>query len=117
MVEIAKKYDQPYQQKYLDAAKAFRLPYLDYFRPRDGEVKFPGLSRNPTETSFPYNFRLPDILNERKVALRLPPHDTLKYDIDNPLYSYKFTKEHGQLPVIDQEQIVSQSRNVEVLLF
>ena len=117
MVEISGKYDPPYRQKYLDAAKAFRLPYLDYFRPRDGEVKFPGISQNATETSFPYNFRLPDILNEKKVALRLPPHDELRYDIDNPLYTYKFTKEHGQLPDSDQEQIVSRSRSLELLIF
>ncbi len=116
MLEIAGKYDPPHRQKYLDAAKAFRLPYLDYFRPRDGEVKFPGMLRNGAETSFPYNFRLPDILNEKKVALRLPPQDVLKYDIDNPLYTYKFTKAHGQLPDVDQERIVSQSRHLEFLL-
>jgi len=118
MVEIAGKYDAPHRQKYLDAAKAFRLPYFDYFRPRDGEVKFPGiLGNDATETSFPYNFRLPDILNEKKVALRVAPHDELKYGIDNPLYSYKFTKEHGQLPDVDQKQIVSQLINSELLFF
>lgn len=106
MVEIAGKYDQPHRQRYLDAAKSFRLPYLDYFRPRGGNVSFPGISRG-SKTSFPYDFRLPDIFNEQKVALKLPPHDNLQTGIDNPLYTYKFTPQSGQLPQRDQNAIVS----------
>jgi tyrosinase len=108
MVDIAQAYDPPYRQRYLDAAKSFRLPYLDYFRPRGGEVTFPGQSLNDDDgkTSFPYDFRLPDILNEKKVALRLPPQNVLQYDIDNPLYTYHFTQANGQLPPADQKRIV-----------
>ncbi len=105
MVEIAGKYDPPHRQRYQTAAKAFRLPYLDYFRPRDGQVNFPGV-QSGTQTSFPYNFRLPDILNEPKVALRIPPLDNIKYDIDNPLYTYKFSQANGQLPPGDQAAVV-----------
>lgn len=107
MVKIAGKYEEPHRKRYLDAAKVFRLPYLDYFRPRDGEVKFPGVGRNPRQTSFPYNFRLPDILNEKKIALRLAPRDELVHDIDNPLYTFKFSQENGQLPQSNQDFIVS----------
>jgi tyrosinase len=107
MVEIAGRYDGPHRQKYLDAAKTFRLPYLDYFRPRDGKVEFPGLGQNASKTTFPYNFRLPDILNEKKIALRLPPNNELAYDIDNPLYTYKFSEANGQLPKSNQDFIVS----------
>ncbi|CZT49606.1 uncharacterized protein RSE6_10479 [Rhynchosporium secalis] len=105
MAEIAGKYDEPHRQKYLDAAKTFRLPYLDYFRPRDGKVEFPGLKPNASRTSFPYNFRLPDILNEEKIALRLPPNNELAYDIDNPLYTYKFSEANGQFSKSDQDYV------------
>lgn len=107
MVEIAGRYDEPHRKKYLDAAKTFRLPYLDYFRPRDGKVEFPGLGPNASQTTFPYNFRLPDILNEKKIALRLPPNNELAYDIDNPLYTYEFSEANGQLPKSNQDYIVS----------
>ncbi|KAH7403824.1 hypothetical protein BKA64DRAFT_461089 [Cadophora sp. MPI-SDFR-AT-0126] len=108
MVEIAGRYDEPHRQKYLDAAKTFRLPYLDYFRPRDGKVEFPGLGPNASQTTFPYNFRLPDILNEKKIALRLPPDNELAYDIDNPLYTYEFSEANGQLPKSNQDYIAHQ---------
>jgi len=110
MVEIAQKYDPPHRERYLKAAKEFRLPYLDYFRPRGGEVTFPGRRvGNSTRTSFPYDFRLPDIFNEKKIALKLAPRDTLTPDQDNPLYSFKFATKSGQLDQVDQQFLVSSS--------
>ena len=117
MVDIANVYDPQYRQKYLNAAKLFRLPYLDYFRPRDGAVTFGGVAEGNRQTSFPYNFRLPDILNEKKIALRIAPNDTLKYDIDNPLYTYKFSPEHGQLPDSDLQAIVSKLQRLEAMTY
>ncbi|KAK1753621.1 hypothetical protein QBC47DRAFT_430447 [Echria macrotheca] len=95
MVEIAGKYDQPHRDRYQLAAKAFRLPYLDYFRPRDDRgVKWPG----PREDQwFKYDFRLPDVFNEPRINVKLAPSDTIK-EIDNPLYAYRFKTETGQLP-------------------
>ncbi|KAK1830571.1 hypothetical protein QBC39DRAFT_353383 [Podospora conica] len=107
MVEIAGKYNPPHRQRYLDAAKLFRLPYLDYFRPRGGSVSFPGVGPGG-QTTFPYNFTLPDILNEPKIALRVAPLDEIKYDNDNPLYTYKFSAATGQLPQSDQNQVSRQ---------
>jgi len=108
MVEIAGKFNPPHRQRYLDAAKLFRMPYLDYFRPRGGSVSFPGVGPGG-QTTFPYNFTLPDILNEPKVALRVPPLDEIKYDNDNPLYNYKFSAAGGQLPQSDQNQVVNRT--------
>ena len=45
-------------------------------------------------TSFPYNFTLPAVFNEKEVAVNLPPSNT-PTKMSNPLYSFKFTTESG----------------------
>jgi tyrosinase len=102
MVVIARKYEQPHRDRYEKAAKAFRLPYLDYFRARDDRgVKWPG----PREDQWhKYDFRLPDIFNEPRINVKLAPLDTIQ-EIDNPLYAYRFKTETGQLPPDDWKTV------------
>jgi tyrosinase len=90
MLAIAKWYDKPYQATYLAAARAFRLPYWDYFRPRDVDARFPGIKLEGNRTRFEYDFRMPDILNVREVMVRVPPYDNLELR-GNPLYTFRFT--------------------------
>lgn len=108
MVDIANTYNQPHRERYLSACKEFRLPYMDYFRPRGGKVEFPGVvnGRQGT-TSFPYDFRLPDIFNVQKVTIRAAPDDELDVNFENPLYTYKFTDAGGKLSQKDRDTLVS----------
>jgi len=107
MVEIAEKsFNEPHRQKYLIAAKEFRLPYYDYFRPRDGSVSFSGII-NGQQTSFPYNFRLPDIFNEPTITVKTAPDDRPDHNFQNPLYSYHFSdKQIAQLNLVSIDYIV-----------
>jgi len=111
MVEIANTYNPPLRERYIAACKEFRFPYLDYFRPRGGKVEFPGVGGDPSSlfTSFPYDFRLPDIFNVQKVTVRTAPDDIPDPTYDNPLYAYKFSEKTGQLPKGDRDAIVSPS--------
>jgi len=106
MVEIANTYKEPHRSRYVAACKEFRLPYLDYFRPRGGRVEFPGVV-NGRMTSFPYDFRLPDIFSVQKVTVRTAPDDVADANFDNPLYTYKFNDATGRLPRDDEASIVS----------
>lgn len=113
MVDIANSYNEPHRARYVAACNDFRLPYLDYFRPRDGQVQFPGVAgnvRSPT-TSFPYNFRLPDIFNAKTINVYVGPDDSLNSNFTNPLYSYEFSEATGQLPPRDQQVIVSMRKD------
>jgi hypothetical protein len=101
MVKIAGKFDPPHRERYLNAAKAFRLPYLDYFRARDGRGVI--VRRAGIDEWRQYDFRLPDVLNEPGIKVKLPPLDTMQ-EILNPLYSYKF-KEGGQMPQADWDAV------------
>ncbi|KAF2024105.1 Di-copper centre-containing protein [Setomelanomma holmii] len=107
MVDIAKTYDELHRTKYVNACKDFRLPYLDYFRPRGGQVSFPGVrgDRDPPLTSFDYDFRLPDVFNAKTVTVRIAPDDAPQDDFENPLYAYKFSEQTGQLPKQDRDSI------------
>lgn len=90
MLDIVREYDRSIQPKYRAAAKAFRLPYWDYFRPRDVDAKFPGITFEGNRTRYGYDFRMPDIFNVEDVMIRMPPYDRLEIR-KNPLYSFKFT--------------------------
>lgn len=100
---INAEFDASVRPKYLEAAKAFRLPYFDYFRPRGGNVVFGGIRETKDDvfqgkrlTSFPYDFTLPAIFNEKEVAVALPPLG--KPDkMANPLYTFKFGSDSGAL--------------------
>jgi tyrosinase len=91
MLRIVKEYDPLYQSKYRTAARAFRFPYWDYFRPRDVDARFPGIKYEGRRTRFEYDFRMPDIFNVKEVMLRLPPHDRLE-PRGNPLYNFRFSE-------------------------
>lgn len=90
MLAIVKEYDRPFQPKYRSAAKMFRFPYWDYFRPRDVDAKFPGITLDGNRTRHAYDFRMPDIFNVTDVMIRMPPYDRLEVR-KNPLYTFKFT--------------------------
>jgi len=92
MVKIANQFNQPHRERYLKAADAFRLPYLDYFRARDSRgVSIP----RPGGDWRDYDFRLPDVFGEPGINVKFPPLDTIQ-EISNPLYSFNF-EEGGQL--------------------
>lgn len=72
----------------LNAARRFRLPYWDYWNPLTIPLLFP-VSVTGRETSFDYDFRIPDISVAKKILVRKPEGTKLD-PIDNPLVSYKF---------------------------
>ncbi|KAK4182242.1 hypothetical protein QBC35DRAFT_186135 [Podospora australis] len=113
MYTIAESYTDPdTSERYLDAVKEFRLPYFDYFRPRGGEVTFPGVRDGKTTTS-PYDFRLPDIFMEEKVTLNLAP-DNHPDSVWNPLYTYSFQhRRAGQLKHKDKTDFARLGYNVD----
>ena len=81
--------------KYKQAAQKFRLPYFDYYRPRNHGTSFPGITQDGRSTSFPYDFSLPQIFTVEKVMLMKPGATALSLE-DNPLNFFKF-------PSIDNE--------------
>lgn len=106
MVDIANTYNSPHRERYVAACKDFRLPYFDYFRPRGGRVEFPGVVNGQWRTtSFPYDFRLPDIFNTEKITILTAPDNNPNTNFDNPLYSYKFSEANGQLPKKDRDLV------------
>jgi tyrosinase len=76
------------KQKYDEAVKSFRLPYWDYYRPRDGPTTFPGVKDGP-RTDAPYNYRAPWIFTEPQIMVKTLPDDELK-PMDNPFLQWKF---------------------------
>ncbi|KAI9692221.1 MAG: hypothetical protein M1822_006451 [Bathelium mastoideum] len=91
MVKIAGDFHD--SKDHLDAAQKFRLPYWDYYRPRDYGVTFPGVIRGK-QTSFPYEFNIPQIFNLEKVVVRAAPEGNKK-TLSNPLCSFWFPFEGG----------------------
>ena len=106
MIDIANTYDAAHRQKYLDAAKAFRLPYFDYFRPRGGAVHFPGVVEDEKMTDFAYDFTLPSVFNEERVNILEAPADT-PTPINNPLYSFQFKGKSDHFQGADMKTFVS----------
>ncbi|KAF9772953.1 hypothetical protein IL306_009291 [Fusarium sp. DS 682] len=76
------------KKKYTAAAKKFRLPYWDYYRPRGGQVTFPGVVDGSTTTS-PYDYHAPKIFTKKKVMVKSLPDNELK-PVDNPFFQYEF---------------------------
>ncbi|GME33151.1 Tyrosinase [Neofusicoccum parvum] len=111
MQEIAADFTDP---KYRTAARTFRLPYWDYFRPR--ERKDTGLTgfRAGKQTSFPYDFGLPAVLRSKKLMVYRPKtNETKPVDMDNPLMAFNFPKTDGltstewkRYPVFSQQHTV-----------
>ena len=90
MLAIVKKFSQSLQLTYRAAAKAFRFPYCNYFRPRDVDARFPGIKLEGFRTKYDYDSRMPDIMNVKDVMIRMPPDDNLEMR-SNPLYTFKFS--------------------------
>ncbi|KAM5523936.1 Tyrosinase 5 [Fusarium oxysporum f. sp. phaseoli] len=76
------------KKKYTAAAKKFRLPYWDYYRPRDYNVTIPGVVDGNTTTS-PYDYHAPKIFTVKKVMVKVLPDNELKA-MDNPFFNYQF---------------------------
>jgi len=94
--QIAAKYTDPaVRAVYQEAAKNFRLPYWDYFRPRGGKVQFPGIIDGEGDTSYPYDFSMPRVLTEEWVMVRTTPNNEL-VKVRNPLNSYSFPQEQSK---------------------
>lgn len=94
MVERAKTFKDANDQ--LEAVQKFRLPYWDYFRPRDYATTFPGVTSGKGYTSFPYDFSPPQCLTVERIIVSEPlGEDLTKKFISNPLRSYYFPLENG----------------------
>jgi tyrosinase len=89
MHEVAKLYDEPYRTQYTQAAHRFRLPFWDYYRPRGGEVTFPGIVKGGL-TSFPYDYSCPKVFTSPSIMVRMFPDNKLVKLDENPLHSYHF---------------------------
>ncbi|KAK7753914.1 hypothetical protein SLS62_004012 [Diatrype stigma] len=76
MLEIAKRFDEPYKSEYQEAAQRFRLPFWDYYRPRGGEVAFPGIVKDSL-TSFPYDYSCPKVFTSASIMVRMHPDNKL----------------------------------------
>ncbi|KAJ4248373.1 hypothetical protein NW762_012703 [Fusarium torreyae] len=76
------------KEKYTAAAKKFRLPYWDYYRPRDYEVTIPGVVDGPTTTS-PYDYHAPQIFTMPEVMVKRLPDNKL-VNMSNPFFQYAF---------------------------
>jgi tyrosinase len=90
MVEIAQSYTSATDKSmYLEAAQKFRLPYWDYYRPRDHISTFPGVVENRKDTKFPYKFGMPQIFTVSEVRYKSAPSNEWKL-MPNPLRSFTF---------------------------
>ncbi|KAF5690448.1 tyrosinase precursor (monophenol monooxygenase) [Fusarium circinatum] len=82
------------KKKYLDAAKKFRLPYWDYYRPRaNTKPSFPGVTNpdNGTNTG-PLDWGAPRIFTLEEVTVRRLPDNELK-SMANPFFQFNFSLE------------------------
>ncbi|MCJ1284989.1 hypothetical protein MMC26_004326 [Xylographa opegraphella] len=76
------------KQDYVEAAKRFRLPYWDYYRPRDYKVTMPGVFQGYKTTS-PYDYHMPQIFTLQEVMVKTLPDEQL-VAMSNPFFQYRF---------------------------
>ena len=83
--------EEPCRAKYVDAARAFRLPYWDPWMPRNNTGNL--------EDSHLWNtrFGVPAILRAQEVFVRRPNAAGKLVEIDNPLYRYKVPRHRDLL--------------------
>lgn len=94
MTEIAERYPEKAKPKYRAALKEFRLPYWDYYRPRNkGTTKFSGVKSGGT-TTFDYDFAIPQIFTVERVMVARTSDDKLE-SIENPLNRFVFPTTGG----------------------
>lgn len=77
------------KQGYADAARQFRLPFWDYYRPRGYQTTFPGVVDGQKKTA-PFDYGLPQIFTLPEVMVRTLPDNELKA-LANPFWQYKFS--------------------------
>ncbi len=101
MLIIAQSFKTP--DTWVNAVKEFRLPFWDYFRPRGGNTRFPGVRDKVYQTTgYGWDFSIPYILEVEKVMVYKPfdksvpgrSEDELQ-EIDNPLFKFAFPKSDG----------------------
>lgn len=94
MVKRAQTFPDAGEQ--LKAVQKFRLPYWDYFRPRDYQTTFPGVLTGDGFTNFPYDFSVPQCLTVDRIIVSEPQNGKpVRKLIPNPLRSYTFPLENG----------------------
>lgn len=98
MTSIAETFPGANKQTYRDAAKKFRLPYWDYYRPRGGKVTFPGIFNG--QTSFPYDFSVPKIFTVDRIMLKTPDKADELQPVQNPFKLFSFAT-GGSIPQRD----------------
>ncbi|KAF5723958.1 tyrosinase precursor (monophenol monooxygenase) [Fusarium mundagurra] len=100
------KSDIPEEQKkkYLAAAKQFRLPYWDYYRPRSyTKTTFPGVTNPDGTATAPFDCGAPQIFTLPTVMVRRLPDNEL-VPMTNPFFQFKFNDEQYQ-KVAEGEEI------------
>ncbi|KAG5799174.1 hypothetical protein H9Q69_001806 [Fusarium xylarioides] len=106
VAERFSKSDIPEEQKkkYLAAAKQFRLPYWDYYRPRSyTKTTFPGVTNPDGTATAPFDWGAPQIFTLPKVMVRRLPDNEL-VPMANPFFQFKFSDEQYQT-VAEGEEI------------
>lgn len=100
MLAIAKQFKKP--EEHVKAVKDFRLPFWDYFRPRGGNTRFPGVLKPDGTTGYGWDFSIPYILEVENVMVFKPsigkdsPEKELELqEISNPLNKFTFPKVRG----------------------
>ncbi|KAF5693620.1 tyrosinase precursor (monophenol monooxygenase) [Fusarium denticulatum] len=109
VANVAKRFSEsniPDEQKkkYLDAAKQFRLPYWDYYRPRAyTKPTFPGIT-NPNDgtTTGPLDWGAPQIFTLPEVMVRRLPDNKL-IPMANPFFQFAFSPEQLNKIKLDQD--------------
>lgn len=108
MAEIAERFPEAVRPRYRTALKEFRLPYWDYFRPRDID------NTNQTNTfrkGTDYLFYLPRVFTTENLTVRRTSDDK-RESIRNPLYRYiNPPKESGGFT--DNDWTLAQSQDVK----
>jgi tyrosinase len=96
MADIAERYPEQSKEKYRAAVKDFRLPYFDYYRPRDRKITtMPGITLpNGRQTRFTYDYSMPQIFTVESVMVRRTSDDQL-HSIENPLNRFSFPESGG----------------------
>jgi tyrosinase len=95
MAKIAEDYPEHVRPKYRAALKDFRLPYWDYYKPRNKRTtKMPGITGPRGTTSFDYDFALPQIFTVESVMIRRTSDDQLD-SLQNPLNRFVFPSSGG----------------------
>ncbi|RBQ80962.1 hypothetical protein FVER14953_10660 [Fusarium verticillioides] len=98
VANVAKRFsesDIPDEQKkrYLDAARQFRLPYWDYYRPRAyTKTRFPGVINKDGTTTAPFDWGAPQIFTLPEVMVRRLPDNEL-VPMANPFFQFEFSQD------------------------